>query len=104
VIEHFSKKRAKDLENGVSEMLRDPALVESLYQHPLIYSLFPKPYTPGATNLPSYIPKRNFALALMDIACPSDEQDKSGAAGSTGAGLAGSVGAGVQDIANKLPK
>src|SRR6266550_4005310 len=104
VIEHFSKKRAKDLEKGLGEMLRDPALVETLYKHPLIYSLFPKPYKTGSTNLPSYIPKRNFALALMDIACPPDEQDRSGAAGSTGAGLAGSVGAGLQDIANKLPR
>jgi hypothetical protein len=104
VLEHFSKKRAKDLEKGMGEMLRDPALVESLYKHPLIYSLFPKPYKTGATNLPSYIPKRNFALALMDIACPADEQDRSGAAGSTGAGLAGSVGTGFQDIANKLPR
>jgi hypothetical protein len=87
IIESYSKKRAKDLERGVSEMLRDPALVESLYKHPLIYSLFPKPYTPGGDNLPSYIPARNFALALMDIACPADNQTRSGAAGSTGAGL-----------------
>src|SRR5216684_4308503 len=81
VIERFSKKRAKDLEKGLNEMLREPALVESLYKHPLIYSLFPKPYKAGAGNLPSYIPARNFALALMDIAAPPDEQGQSGARG-----------------------
>lgn len=103
VIESYSKKRAKDLEKGLNEMLRDPTLVESLYRHPLIYSLFPKPYKAGATNLPSYIPARNFALALMDIACPPRAQERSGAAGSTGAGLAGSTGVSLEDIANKLP-
>jgi hypothetical protein len=103
VIERFTKKRAKDLEKGLNEMLRDPALVENLYKHPLIYSLFPKPYKAGGTNLPSYIPARNFSLALMDIACPPRAQERSGAAGSTGAGLAGSAGVSLEDIANKLP-
>ena len=74
IIERWSKKRSKDLERGVQEMLRDPNLVESLYKHPLIYSLFSKPYQPGGSNLPSYIPSRNFALALMDIVAPPDEQ------------------------------
>lgn len=87
VIERYSRKRAKDLERGVSEMLRDPELVESLYTHPLIYSLFSKPYQAGGKNLPSYIPARNFALALMDIIKPGGETAASGAAGATGAGL-----------------
>lgn len=87
LIERFSKKRAKDLESGLSEMLRDPNLVESLYKHPLIYCLFPKPYKAGGKNLPSYIPARNFALALMDIIKPGGANAASGAAGATGAGL-----------------
>ncbi len=87
VIEHYSKKRAKDLEKGLKQMLRCDSLVKSLYEHPLIYSLFPKPYSPGGKNLPSYIPARNFALALMDIAVPAAEGSKSGAAGATAAGL-----------------
>jgi hypothetical protein len=81
IIERYSKKRAKDLEEGLREMLRSDDLVKRLYEHPLVYSLFPKPYAPGGKNLPSYIPARNFALALMDIAAPS------GATGATGAGL-----------------
>jgi hypothetical protein len=48
-------------------MLEKPELVKMLYEHPLIYSLFSKPYETGAKNLPSYIPSRNFALALMDL-------------------------------------
>jgi hypothetical protein len=67
IIERYSRKRASDLENGIKEMLQDPQLVQQLYEHPLVYSLFAKPYTPGGKNLPSYIPSRNFALALMDL-------------------------------------
>ncbi|MDX6382686.1 MAG: hypothetical protein QOK48_259 [Blastocatellia bacterium] len=103
-IERFSKMRAKDLERGLGEMLRDDDLVERLYKHPLIYSLFPKPYTKGGFNLPSYIPARSFALALMDTVCPPDDGDRSGAAGSTGAGIAGSTASVLTDIKEHLPK
>ena len=67
IIERYSRKRATDLENGIKEMLQNPQLVQQLYEHPLVNSLFAKPYTPGGKNLPSYIPARNFALALMDL-------------------------------------
>lgn len=77
IIERYTKKRAKDLEKGIKEMLRSDDLVKKLYEHPLIYSLYAKPYSPGAGNLPSYIPARNFALALMDLAAPG------GASGAT---------------------
>jgi len=104
IIERFSKKRAKDLESGLKEMLRSDDLVKSLYEHPLVYSLFPKPYTPGGKNLPSYIPARNFALALMDLAAPS------GATGATGGGLQASSPASLANLRaavaanDKLPK
>lgn len=103
-IERFSKMRAKDLERGLGEMLRDDDLVERLYKHPLIFSLFPKPYAKRGANLPSYIPARSFALALMDTVCPPDDGDRSGAAGSTGAGVAGSTGSALIDIREHLPK
>src|SRR5258706_12261124 len=102
-IERFSKKRTKDLERGLKEMLGNGDLVKRLYEHPLISSLFPDPYKTDGANLPSYIPARNFALALMDIACPPSAQDRSGAAGSTGAGLAGSTGRRLDYIANNWP-
>jgi len=104
IIERWSKKRSKDLERGVQEMLRDPNLVESLYKHPLIYSLFPKPYQAGGSNLPSYIPSRNFALALMDIVAPPDEQGMSGAAGATSAGLAGTGAGALKQVAENMPR
>src|SRR5436190_3826538 len=67
LLERYSRKRATDLENGIKEMLKDKDLVKQLYEHPLVYSLFAKPYESGAKTLPSYIPSRNFALALMDL-------------------------------------
>lgn len=50
---------------GLASKLYDHALVRSLYLH--------------SKNLPSYIPPRNFALALMDLVAPG----QSGAAGAT---------------------
>lgn len=81
-IEAWLKTRAAYLEYGIRELLHDTkgeGIAKSLYNHPLIYSLFADEYkTRGSakrpsmlangTNLPSYIPSRNFALALMDIA------------------------------------
>ena len=76
IIEAWFKKRATYLEWGIRGLLNDPSgkgLVTALYNHPLIYGLFEGIYNPdnlrdrkGKTNLPSYIPARNFALALMD--------------------------------------
>jgi len=80
IIERYSRKRAGDLENGIREMFQSQDLVKSFYEHPLVYSLFAKPYTPGGKNLPSYIPARNFALALMDLI------GEGGAQGATGPG------------------
>ena len=81
IIERYSKKRASDLENGIREMFQSQDLVKELYEHPLVYSLFAKPYSPGGKNLPSYIPARNFALALMDLI------GKGAAQGATGSDL-----------------
>jgi len=80
IIERYSKKRASDLENGIKEMLLDDNMVTKLYNHPLVYSLYPNDYKSGAKNLPSYIPARNFALALMDLI------GERGAQGATGPG------------------
>jgi len=109
LIELVLKKRATDLERGIRELLQpganggaEPAeeakdtkeIVRDLYNHPLINSLFvgryersgitsPARYIKG-TKLPSYIPARNFALALMDVILPcSAEGIKSGATGAT---------------------
>jgi hypothetical protein len=79
-IEALLKKRASDLETGLRELLNDPkgiGLVKDLYEHQLVFGLFKGKYEAAKTrNLPSYIPARNFALALMDVVIP----DKKGGA------------------------
>src|SRR5829696_6504119 len=80
-IESWVKARAAFLEQGIRELLHDKSAVgiaRGVYTHPLIYGLYLDAYRPrtderltGLTrggNLPSYIPARSFALALMDIA------------------------------------
>jgi hypothetical protein len=79
-IEAWMKTRASHLEAGIRELLHDrtgSGLAKQFFQHPLIYSLYSGDYTVRKLNwvalrhggnLPSYIPTRNFALALMDMA------------------------------------
>ena len=81
-IESTLKTRAAFLEHGIRELLHDRhavGIARSFYTHPLINGLYaddyrpregterPSALTPGHT-LPTYIPTRSFALALMDIA------------------------------------
>ena len=81
-IESWRKSRAAFLEQGIRELLHDRhavGIARSVYTHPLIYGLYLDEYRPRAAaqpltalaqggNLPSYIPARNFALAVLDIA------------------------------------
>ncbi|SFD98938.1 hypothetical protein SAMN05518672_10457 [Chitinophaga sp. CF118] len=81
-IETILKTRAAYLERGVRELLHDREaknIARSFFEHPMISSLYSSDYTPGKNtkkpkifdsgkDLPSYIPAKNFALALMDIA------------------------------------
>jgi hypothetical protein len=75
-IERSLKNRAGDLEKGLRELLNDPDgsnLVKKVYDHGMISSLFKGNYDPKArdkTNLPSYIPSRNFALAILGLLVP----------------------------------
>ena len=88
-IEAWLKTRAAFLEHGIRELLHDKqghGLARSFYNHPLIYSLFSAEYTPGSPTkrpsaltkggtLPSYIPTKNFALALLDLAARGSATD-----------------------------
>src|SRR6267154_6707648 len=81
VIELWLTNRATDLERGIRELLLPGGaanasdFIQQLYNHPLINGLFPGKYEDSGINkarsffmrtkLPSYIPSRNFALALM---------------------------------------
>lgn len=64
-------QRAKGLERGIREMFGDfrrTGMVPEFYNHPLISSLFAGHYKRGKTgNLPSYIPSKMFALAVIDL-------------------------------------
>ncbi|NBO64508.1 MAG: hypothetical protein EBU88_06645 [Acidobacteria bacterium] len=80
-IEALFNKRAAYLELAVRELLNDPngnGLVKRFYHHPLITVLYPGNYEgrhgdalrrilSTGRNLPSYIPKASFALALLDL-------------------------------------
>src|SRR2546425_790600 len=63
-------------------VLAKDRLAKSLYEHPLVYGLFKGEYDPkkSVRNLPSYIPSKNFALALIDIVArgPSVPVDPTG--------------------------
>jgi hypothetical protein len=82
-IESLMRSRATHLEQGIRELLHDPraiGLARALYDHPMVSVLYKGQYEPvdttkhwttaltGGNKLPSYIPSRNFALALMDMA------------------------------------
>jgi hypothetical protein len=94
-LEAWMKTRATHLEAGIRELLQDPSgmtEVKQLFDHPLIFGLFNREYTGPRTvswwptaltrgkNLPSYIPSRNFALALMDLAARGPAQGAADAA------------------------
>lgn len=56
--------RSKTLSKGIGKMLEDPNVKDAaakLYQHPLIKNLAKE------GQKPSYIPARNFAVALLDL-------------------------------------
>ena len=83
-IEAKLKTRAAYLERGIRELLHDldgKGLAQNLFNHPLIFALYSGGYRGAAQqgnhrprllarggSLPSYIPARSFAIALLDIA------------------------------------
>ena len=81
-VEAKLKLRAVDLEQGIRILLNsDQGLTEKIYKHPLIDSLFKGSYKitdirksaqrySRGSDLPSYIPSKNFALALINTCLP----------------------------------
>ena len=89
-IEALLQTRAVHLERGIRELLKDKdgrEVTQRIYDHPLISNLYRGTYNPAQqltntlwrakdpwrrvkfrSNLPAYIPARNFATALLDIA------------------------------------
>lgn len=87
IIEAWLNKRSAFLKEGIKDLLGgktgEENLVDALYEHPLIASLYQGRWKEDKSLPPSYIPARNFALALMDVVLPANEAGKSGAADST---------------------
>src|SRR5438105_374172 len=82
IIESLLKNRATDLERGISVLFNQEnggKMIEAFHKHPLISGLFRGAYKPKKentirfwhfllpTNLPSYIPARNFSSAVIDL-------------------------------------
>jgi hypothetical protein len=90
-IEAFLKTRAAFLERGIRELLHDreaTGLAKQVYTHPLVAGMYRNEYEPSdhtkhrwplarGRDLPAYIPSRNFALALLDVAArgPIDDSN-----------------------------
>lgn len=90
-IEAKLKTRAAYLEQGIRELLHDldgKGLAHSFFNHPLIFALYSGGYGGAAQDakqrpkllarggsLPSYIPARSFAMALLDIAAKGPVTD-----------------------------
>ena len=95
LIELLMKKRATDLERGIRELLQPGSdsgtagIVKDIYDHPLVSGLYGGTYEDSGirgglryvkrTQLPSYIPARNFALALIDTVMPDASTTAAGA-------------------------
>jgi hypothetical protein len=75
-IESVVKARAVYLERGIRQLLDDidgNGIAQAFYEHPLIFSLYSGDYDAKDRRflgraLPSYVPARNFADALIDLA------------------------------------
>jgi hypothetical protein len=66
--------RASNLAHGIRNLLNyqtTDELLKGIYNHPLIQSLYR-----DSKRLPSYIPSRTFALALMDMIVPAGSSDR----------------------------
>lgn len=100
-VETWLKTRSAYLEHGIRELLRDSSgtgLAQSIYRHPLISGLYladygddPPPRPRGryewllakGRGLPSYIPSKNFAVALMDLAARGPRTDAFSSSGNS---------------------
>ena len=73
LIETFWRQRAAFLEKGIKEMLggKDTQVsldfVQKIYDHGLVNALYVGTYTDPNRQLPTYIPSRNFAIAVLDL-------------------------------------
>lgn len=89
LIESVIRQRGSYLRDGIKELLggeKAKDLLKSVYQHPIVASLYSGTFGTKGARLPSYVPSRQFALALLDIALPATAGQRSGAALATARG------------------
>src|SRR5579871_2340748 len=73
LIETFLRQRAAFLEKGIKEMMGGKGtrvtleFVQKIYDHGLVNSLYVGSYCDPKKQLPTYIPSRNFAIAVLDL-------------------------------------
>ncbi|MGH7527830.1 MAG: hypothetical protein ACREMX_14125 [Gemmatimonadales bacterium] len=94
-VEGWMKARAGHLELGIRTLLHDlngQGLARKIYEHPLIFGLYVGNYRPPPgggrriarrSELPSYIPTRSFAVALLDVVARGAPVPEGGAVPST---------------------
>jgi hypothetical protein len=80
--------RAKELLRGIESLLNDKdnsnGLVQQVYTHGQVYGLYRGTFdAKKQSDLPSYIPSRNFALALIDIIAQKGEEPRTTSAQQT---------------------
>jgi hypothetical protein len=83
--------RARNLEEGIRNFFTDgnltaaaggkkgKSLADAIYDHGLVQSLFRDTWINklrSKPGLPSYIPSRTFAAALMDVIAPATKRDR----------------------------
>jgi hypothetical protein len=67
LVEVFLKNRPKKLREGIKELLQSDDFVKKVYEDPFVNALYKGKYgSVKAAQLPSYIPGRNFALAVLN--------------------------------------
>lgn len=101
--------RAQTLEQGVRNLITDPATREAFYRHPLIRSLG-NPTASGERGHPSYLPSDMFALVLLDVLAPAQSDQKAPAKDQPVAGelrqalqaLAGTAGTNLEVLRGKV--
>lgn len=113
-IESKLKTRAAYLERGIRELLHDRGaenIAKSFFEHPMINGLYTGEYSVArkkidpeiferGKNLPSYIPSKNFAIALMDIAARGRDNDDAAATADSTPITVESVRANISKIGN----
>jgi hypothetical protein len=78
-ITKWTQLRARDLEEGLRDLLADSGKLEEFMQHSRIQNLQPKRLNFLSTSLTTYkvadIPASSFALTLLDVLAPGEKSD-----------------------------